>query len=220
LIYELSSNKNDILTHLGIPPEEVTSFAWPCGFNTAREKDIARQYFVSARGYHINQLEEKNPADFMNIKSLNTPYYHDPPLAPPSYFDMADLAESQGKWVNFVFHNECQDDGAIEYLASKSLWVAPIGRVAKYIIERQSSNVQNLQGTTSGIKFDLVDSLNHVLYNQELTLKVSMDGIAARALRVNGIDKPFTSFNENGKTYIKFNVLPTGNDNIEIITVI
>ncbi|MCX6819610.1 MAG: polysaccharide deacetylase family protein, partial [Candidatus Aenigmarchaeota archaeon] len=216
LRYELSSNKNDIITKLNISANEVTSFAWPCGFNTPQEEAIASEYFLSSRGYFINQLEEKNPADFMNIKSLNTPHYHNPPLEPPDYFMMADLAETQGKWVNYVFHNECSDDGAITYLTTKNLWTAPVGKVAKYIFERQYSVIQNFQNTSSFIKFNLVNNLNHSLYNQELTLKVLIGNNTAKVLKVNNISKTFTNFNENNTKYIEFNALPTGNDIIEI----
>jgi hypothetical protein len=199
---ELSSNKNDIITHLNIPASEVSSFAWPCGFNTPSEEAIASEYVVSARGYFINELEDPNPSDFMNIKSFNTPDYNGPPYNPPDYSLLADQAESQGKWVNYVFHNECNDNGAITYLTTKNLWVAPLGKVAKYIIERQNSAIQNLQNTSSFIKFNLLNNLNHSLYNQELTVKVLIENNTAKILKVNNLSKPFTNFSENGNRYI------------------
>ena len=96
----------------------------------------------------------------MNLKSLNTPHFHSASLDPPNYFTMADLAEEQGKWVNYVFHNECEDDGAIDYLKTKDLWVAPIGRVAKYILERQNIEIQNLLVSESENSFNIISPLN------------------------------------------------------------
>ena len=213
---ELSSNKNDIVSNLNIPEEEVVSFAWPCGYTNTQEKQIASEYFLSARGYHINQLEEENPGDFMNLKSLNTPYYHSPPLTPPDYFEMADLAEVQGKWVNFVFHNVCQEDGAINYLATKDLWVAPIGDVVKYIKERQNAEIQNFQVTTSSLKLDIVDSLENTLYNEKLTIEVFIENQEAMFVRINGAEVSFDTYINNGN-YVRFDVLPLGNEHIEII---
>ncbi|MDP3026579.1 MAG: MopE-related protein [Nanoarchaeota archaeon] len=216
LRYELSSNKQDILTNIGMPQQELVSFAWPCGYTNTQEKQIADDYFLASRGYFKNLLEDVNPSDFMELKSFNTPHYHEPRDEPPNYLDIADLAESQGKWVNYVFHNSCSDDGAINYLKTKSLWVAPIGDVVKYIKERQSSAVLNLQLTESSMKFTLKDSLNHTLYNEKLTLESFIANKNATVVKVNGINTNFYTYNKNGN-YVKFDVSPSGNDNVEII---
>ena len=216
LRYELSSNKNDIVSHLGANPQEVTSMAWPCGFSTEQERQIAREYFISARTYLVNELEDKAPADFMNLKSFNSPQYGSPDEEPPDLLTVADMAESQGKWANYVFHNSCEDGGVIDYLATKDLWVAPVGWVAKYALERQQSQLINLQNTASYIKFNMVNNQNHLLYNQELTLKVLIGNATVQGVQLNRTSQPFTPFTANGTNYIKFNVVPSGNDEIEI----
>lgn len=210
---DLSSNIDEILTNLNIPSEELSSFAWPCGVTDANTGAIAGEYYVSARGYHINQLEDKEPADFMNLKSINTPYYHAPEQDPPDWFRKADEAEDTGKWANYVFHNHCKDDGAISYLSTKDLWVAPVGKVAKYIKERQNTNIRDVLQTKSVVSFVLTSGLDPTLFNEELTIKVSMMPAHVRAVLVNGRPTAFTS----GATDLLFNVKPSGSDNIRII---
>lgn len=210
---ELSANKNDILTNVGMPEEELTSFAWPRGDTTAESKAIASEYFISARGYHINELEERNPADFMYLKSLNTPHYHDPEDDPPDYFQKADEAEALGKWVNFVFHNECLDDGAISYLTTKDLWVAPVGRVAKYIKERQNAQILDVVRNQSEVSCTLVSSLNPHLFNQKLTMRVTVNPADVQAVLINGKTAAFTK----GIDHVLINVRPSGTDAIRIV---
>ena len=177
-------------SNLLIPPQELTSFAWPCGETTPQEEQMASQYYISARGYFINQLEDVNPADFMNLKSFNTPGYN-PGYYPPPLKDVADSAESQGKWANFVFHDSCNDGGVIDYLATK------------YVRERQNSTIGNLTNTASSIKFNLVNNQDHSLYNQELSLKVAIGEGITQSLKINNVSKSFTLSTGNGTNYIE-----------------
>ncbi len=213
LRWELTSNKNDILENVGMSEEALTSLAWPRGDTNVESRLIASEYYVSARGYHINELEEKNPADFMNLKSLNTPHYHDPEYDPPDYYQKADEAEALGKWVNFVFHNECLDDGAIHYLTTKDLWVAPVGRVAKYIKERQNAQIVDVVRSRSELSYRLVCNLDPHLFNQKLTVRVSVTPANVQDVLVNGESEAFTS----SVDHILLNVHPSGNDEIRIV---
>jgi peroxiredoxin len=213
LRWELSSNRNDILTNVGMPEEELTSFAWPRGDATAESEAIASEYFLSARGYHVNELEEKDPADFMYLKSLNTPHYHDPQYDPPDYFQKADEAEALGKWVIFVFHNECLDDGAISYLTTKDLWVAPVGTVVKYIKERQSAQIIDVVQTQSEVSCTLASSLDPHQFNQKLTIRVAVKPASVQVVLVNGKAAAFTQ----GVDHILMNVRPSGSDEIRIV---
>lgn len=211
---ELGSNYNDILTNIsGISSNEIVSFAWPCGITSPSMESVASNYALSSRGYFINQLEDKNPANFMNLKSFNTPHYNEPRDLPPNYKTVVDSAESQGKWANLVFHNECQDDGSIDYLKTKNVWVAPIGTVVKYIKERQNTQIVNLTVNGSVIKFNIVNNLNHNLFNKELSLRINISK-KVEFIKINGTNKNFN--NENGS--VIFNLVPSGNDLIEIKT--
>lgn len=214
LRWELSSNRTHILTHVGMPEEELTSFAWPRGDCSPASEAIASEYYLSARGYHINELEERDPADFTNLKSINTAHYHHPAYDPPDYLEVADQAEALGKWASYVFHNHCQDDGVIAYLATKDLWVAPVGAVVKYIKERQNSYVQRVTRTDSHISFTLMSRLNPRLFNQALTIKVFAQPSNVENILANGTSTPFT----RGVDYILFDLVPSGRDEIQVTT--
>lgn len=212
LRWELSSNRTHILVNVGMAAEELTSLAWPRGDCSAASEAIAAEYYISARGYHINELEDKDPCDFMNLKSVNTAHYHVPAYDPPNYFQMADKAEALGKWVSYVFHNHCQDDGVIAYLATKDLWVAPVGKVVKYIKQRQNSQIVNIARTDSEIAFALACRLEPRLFNQELTIRVRVDPAGVQSVGVNGISTAFTC----GADHILFNVRPSGSDEVVV----
>jgi Polysaccharide deacetylase len=215
LRWELVSNRTHILTNVGMPAEELTSLAWPRGDCSPASEAIAAEYYISARGYHINELEDKDPCDFMNLKSVNTPHYHVPAYDPPDYFQMADKAEALGKWVSYVFHNRCQDDGAIAYLATKDLWVAPVGTVVKYIKERQNSHILNVAKTDSKIAFTLACRLEPHLFNQELTVRVRVAPDEVESVMVNGTSTAFA----RDADHILFNVRPSGSDEIMVATI-
>jgi len=214
LNYEFSTNKKDIMSNLGLREEEILSFAWPRGDASSGSKVIANEYFLCARGYHVNELEDGDPNDLMYLKCLNTPHYHAPAYDPPSYFEMADNAERLGKWVHFVFHNECMDDGAISYLATKNLWVAPVGTVVKYIKERQNSSITNIENTNSKFAVALTCSLKPDIFNQELTMKVCVDPNNMGLVLVNGINTPFTPQAD----HILLNIRPSGTDTVEVLS--
>lgn len=137
--YELEANIGGIVAGTGVPPKEIISFAWPCGFTTIKDQVIAADYFLSARGYNFNELEDPYPRNWMNLKNFNS-HENDPqefnpnaPSNPPDLKSMVDLAEAQGKWFNLVLHTMTNDDDAIPYSNSKDLWVAPLGPVVKYL---------------------------------------------------------------------------------------
>ena len=76
---------------------------WPCGFTCFREQAIAAEYFLSSRGYNINQLEGATPDNFMNLKSYNS--HEHPPFPPSDFKTLVDAAVNQKKWFNLVLHN-------------------------------------------------------------------------------------------------------------------
>ena len=183
---DIESNIDDIFTHINnIDEIELTTFAWTCGIADEEAKNIAAEYFISARGYHTNQLEDKNPSDFMYIKSLNTPRYHEPYLEPPDYFQMTDRVIREGKWINYIFHNECNEPNIIDYIATKDIWVAPIGDVSSYIIERQNTRIQDVFVDENIIEFVVDNELDYRL-SQELTFKVNTNGRIVKQIIVNG----------------------------------
>jgi hypothetical protein len=112
----------------------VISLVWPCGVTNHREQATASDYFLSARGYNINELEDATPENFMNLKSFNS--HEHTPFPPPDLKSEVDSALIRHKWFNLVLHSMTNDDGAIGYAYLKNIWVAPIGTVIKYILQR------------------------------------------------------------------------------------
>ncbi len=51
---------------------DVATLVWPCGVRNVEAGVVAAKYYQSARGYNSNQLEDKTPFDFMNLKSFNS----------------------------------------------------------------------------------------------------------------------------------------------------
>jgi hypothetical protein len=149
---ELENNIADIITSTPQTENRLTSFAWPCGANTTREKVWAADHFLIARGYNINQLEDPTPKDWMNVKSYNS---HEHVPAPPADLKtVVTAAIAQGKWANLAFHTMNNDDGAVAFAVGKDIWVGSGGDVTRYIIQRERTVISNYQQTAGQIRFD------------------------------------------------------------------
>ena len=213
LRYEIETNIDDIKTHINnISSSEISSIAWPCGTYSTAMGAIADDYLVSGRSYFVNELEDKNPADFMYLKSFNTPHYNEPQYEPPNYMTVVDSAEAEGKWANLIFHGECTDEGAIAYIPTKDVWEAPVGFVAKYIKERQNTQITNVSKSSRVLTFNLTNGQDHNLFNKEITMKVDTLGSSVQYVKVNGNTKQFT-LKDN---FVLFNLVPGNNDLVKV----
>lgn len=181
MVRELQTNIKRINTKIGVPVEGIISLSWPGGY--VQHQRIAAEYFLCARGYNINQLEDATPSDFMNLKSFNS-HEHEP-FPPKDFKTILDQAENTGKWAILVFHGNCIDNGAIYYARNKDLWVAPIGTIVKYILQRNRIKVSNFTETSFLIRFTVsrsrippsrVRSFESAFNsNDELTFKIDID---------------------------------------------
>jgi regulation of enolase protein 1 (concanavalin A-like superfamily) len=149
---ELERNVLGIIQSTPMPEAHLVSLAWPCGVATVPYRIVASEYFLCARGYNINQLEDPTPRDFMNLKSYNSHEFA--PFPPADLKTVVDAAEAQGKWFNLVLHNFTTDDGAIAYSAGKNVWVSSLGAVSKYIYQRDRTVLTNYENSAEQIKFD------------------------------------------------------------------
>ncbi len=217
---EVENNIIDIISHTSAKRQDLITHAYPCGLTTSAIQNLLETNtnwnFLSARGYHINDFEDETPSNFFELKSFNTPYYHNPPLAPPNYFDVVDQAESEGKWANLVFHNECSDDGLINTLPSKNLWVDTIGNVVKYISLRDNAQITDFALATNQITFKILtdQKFQSIIYKQDLTLSINIPaGKTVVSVTSNGQNIPYQILNTNN---IIFNVLFPISDNIVI----
>ena len=222
--YEIEANIASIISSTPATQSEVSSFAWPCGVNSINEQAIAGDYFLVARGYDINQLEDASPQNWMNLKSYNS---HSGVPAPPADFKtLVNAAMSQSKWVNFVFHNVADDDGAISYAVGKDIWVSRADLVAKYIHQRDRSVITNYSETTSLIQFNTYrlpiapssyrSFETAINTNDFLSFKVDVTGYTERyvsSVLVGGVGVTFTNIG----TTNYFNAVVTTNSQSVVI---
>lgn len=150
---ELVPNIQGIATYTPEPNKDIISLIWPCGYTNYREQAVATDYFLSARGYNINQLEDANPENFMNLKSFNS--HEHTPYPPSDLKTVVDAAVSQQKWFNLVLHNHNNDDGATTYAHSKDIWVSAIGTIIKYILQRDRFILTDFNSTSDYITFNV-----------------------------------------------------------------
>ncbi len=133
-----------------MPVSDVISFVWPFGGTNQRLQAVVADYFLSSRGYNINQLEDATPENFMNLKSFNS--IGDPTPPPTEDFSsLVDAAVAQGKWFNMVLHAGTDQPyiDAINHAATlNTVWTAPIGTVIKYIMQRERLVVTEYDATT------------------------------------------------------------------------
>ncbi|MFO1497163.1 MAG: InlB B-repeat-containing protein [Verrucomicrobiota bacterium] len=133
------------------PLDSLTSLAWPCGVSNLVELVVASEYFLSARGYGSDLMEESTPYDFMYLKNYDSKEHgRDQNLK-----DVVDAAEAEHRWANLVFHAELNDEGSVEYTLSKDVWVAPIGTVIKYIHQRDRTIISGYTESDSTIEFNV-----------------------------------------------------------------
>lgn len=141
-----------------MPASDVISFVWPFGMTNVRLQAVVAEYFLGARGYNLNQLEDATPDNFLNLKSFNS--IGDPNPPPTNDFSaLVDEAIAQGKWFNLVLHGntDVETVAAINHAAElNSVWTAPIGSVVKYIMQRERFMVTN---------YDAASNPNQITFN-------------------------------------------------------
>ncbi|MGC9310399.1 MAG: polysaccharide deacetylase family protein, partial [Candidatus Aenigmatarchaeota archaeon] len=211
---DLEENIEDILEGVGMPKEDMITFAWPCGVTNTRYKNWLSDYYLFARGYYKNTLGSKNPSDFMELKSFNSIGFGG---LPPDYYVIADVTENHQDWVNFVYHDTCDNPEVFDYLVEKNLWVDTIGSVSKYIVQRNSARIENIVRSEGHLEFDLTSPLDAKIFDEWLSLSIYPGSKTFDRITVNGEDVVYESFIRGGRTYYNFNI-PAGELNhIEIL---
>ena len=150
---EIMPNVSNLCAYTPVTPDKVITLVWPCGYTNYREQAVASEYFLSARGYNINQLEDATPDNFMNLKSFNSREHI--PFPPSDLKQLVDSAVFRHKWFNLVLHNMTNDDGAINYAKSKKIWVAPIGTIIKYLMQRDRFIISNYAESSDKSSFNV-----------------------------------------------------------------
>jgi len=183
-------------------------------------------YYIAARGCQ-GYVESKTPSDFNNISSIICGASGSVNTA--SVFNTtANNTYRSGGWCVYLIHG-IDDDGGYSPLASDILrsslefikknsskyWVAPFGTVAKYIRERNSTSISELQSGDNLIVL-VTDTLDNKLYNIPVTVRRTLpEGWTSTTAIQNGdtlSSEIITA--DNGTKYIMFSTVP---DSGEII---
>ena len=231
-IEEIEPNILGICTNTPQPCQDLITLVWPCGTTNYREQAVASKYFLGARGYYINQLEDATPENFMNLKSFNS--NGDPWQLPPADFiTLVDIAIAQKKWFNLVLHTQTNDDGAINYAntpdISPKIWVAPIGTVVKYILQRDRLVLTNYNTGVDFVRFGASRlSIPPSSYrsfetgfgvNDSTTIQIDIDNnrIIENVL-VDNIENHYKIKNLNGNLILLINLrlVPSITKNVEV----
>jgi gliding motility-associated-like protein len=212
---ELEPNILGISTYTPEPAKDIISLVWPCGYTNYREQAVATDYFLSARGYNINLLEDADPDNFMNLKSFNSHEHY--PYPPEDLRTVVDAAISQKKWFNLVLHTSSNDDGATNYAHSKDIWVTSIGTIIKYIMQRQRFILADYNITSDNITFNVsrLAVLPSPLRtfepafgpNDMITMQIEIDDTrAVEYVSIDGVKNPYQAKDVNGKKVLLVNV--------------
>jgi oligosaccharide reducing-end xylanase len=115
-----------------------------------------------------------------------------------AWASFADQISSESGWAVINFHGI--DDGMIdqqflgwralsiesfrsllEYVDKSDRWIAPFGRVSRYIHERQAAKIRLLSLETDSVTLSLSDNLDDDLFDQALTVKLKLSALWGNA---------------------------------------
>lgn len=207
--------------------DEVSSLVWPCGLRNTEYGVIAADYFLSARGYNWNAMEDTTPTDFMDMKSFNS--HEHTPVPPADLKAIVDRAQSEGKWANLVLHAATNDDGAITYAATKDVWSAPIGTVVKYIHQRNRTVIDDVVEGEDALDFTIRrlglpevpqrDAEAFVKSRDKLTFTVDVTGVPhVSGVRVAGATVPFRIRTDGGTSTLYFSsAVTTAKQSVKVL---
>ncbi len=214
---EILPNLTGLCNYTPVTINKIITLVWPCGYTNYREQELAYEFFLSARGYNINKLEDPTPENFMNLKSYNS--HEHTPFPPSDLKAVVDSAVLLKKWFNLVLHNSTNDDGAINYARSKDIWIASIGSVIKYILQRDRFILSGYNKNSDQITFNVSRLAIPITASRNFeesfepddmtTLKVDIDdNRVVENVLINGIKNPFQTEVLNGNRVLLFNIRP------------
>ncbi|MBO4896808.1 MAG: polysaccharide deacetylase family protein [Clostridia bacterium] len=183
---EINGGRADIISHL--PGQKVLSFYTPGGVSSDNIVNVTKEEHLVLRlaGGNLNSWP-LSMGDLYAVKVCG-------PLAGTTSSTMnswLDSAISGKKWLVEMWHGvgddasdwggNCAEADAtahLEYVASKNnagkIWVATLDEVAIYNAERLAANIQKVSETSSQTVLSLTDNLDDAVYDQALTLNVTI----------------------------------------------
>ncbi len=213
---EIVPNMAGLCSNIPQACNEFITLAWPCGKANFLEENVAAKYFLAARGGGKNsaqQFESSDPENMMELKTYYPGYYPDM----PDQKSLVDEAISQKKWLITCLHDELLDDGAIDYSVSRNIWVTSIGRVIKYILQRDRYILNNYIEGSNSISFNLsrlpIPSSEFRNFETSFTssdvttIEIDIDeGRSIENVMVDGSINTYRIKNQNGNNVLIMNI--------------
>lgn len=198
--------------------KQCLTLAYP--YCASGNKSITQKYYISARGCS-GQIENKTPADFLNVSSIICGTQGSVSAA-LDFNSRVNQAVSIEGWAVFLLHGINNDGGYspvdslelkqhLEYMSHNrdKFWIATYGNVVRYIRERDGSVVIESAHTDSLITFSVTHQLDTSIYNFPLTIKRPFpDGWQYVSVSQGGKPVDITLTEENGKKYMHMNIVP------------
>lgn len=183
------------------------TFSYPYGSYDGTVLDLVKDHYLFARADDHNITGppapvSNNPPDLYTVVPVNFGAVESPTYMAQLVQDAVNMegwlvemihAVEEGGWdpvpeVNFTAH--------LDYLLSRNddVWVSPYGNVAKYITERENSQLDINVLSNQSFNVFLNSTLDKTVYDEELTLNITvpMDWIDV-VVELDGKDLIFTS---------------------------
>ena len=202
---ELRGSLQDLTREVAVQDGAV--FGWPYWRSSRSGRRHARRIYVAARSgtasvdsFLAGGIPGATPADLFDVAALGL-------LADADVENWQVVLEqglAVGGWIIPNFHGI--DDGwvgdaalgwqplslelfrsVLDYLVRQDLWIAPFGRVARYVRERDSARLLVVAEEPYELHYRLVDGYEDSVYDQALTLRLRLpDGWEAVEVRQDG----------------------------------
>lgn len=217
IIAEAIQSKNTIEAQN--PSQKALSFAYPGGrYNSALKKGIREAGYLSARATEDGYNYLSSIA-FYALKSKVWNINVNAEMAN----EWIDIAMEEGAWLIETYHIVSPDgktgyhyDTAISdfeshlaYISSQNIWVDAQQNIAKYIAERNATDIKLNVLSDERVALMVENSLDFEIYNQTLTLKTLVPSTWSR-IGIKQAEKvqEVLPVEENGDHYIYYNILP------------
>jgi peptidoglycan/xylan/chitin deacetylase (PgdA/CDA1 family) len=197
--------------------QKCQTIAYP--FCEPTKSEITRKYYIAARHCQGN-IEKTTPTDFWNLSSIVCGA-NGTIKSTDDFKTKANSAALTKGWVVYLIHGTDGDGGysdlsttalrgGLDYLDANrnKFWVSTFGNVVRYIRERNSVSVQEVEIYTDSILVGITDTLNNQIYNYPVSIS-----------RILPIDWPNAMAWQNGQK-VNSKVETTGNEKYVIFDAI
>jgi len=216
---ELQNSQTEINNH--IKGHQCLTFAYP--FCAKGVSSFVSQYYVAARGCQ-GYVEPSTPADFYNISSLVCGAVG--PINSIEAFNVtANNTALKGGWCIYMIHALDSEGGysplssailraSLDYLTDdRKYWVSTFSNVARYIKERNASNISETVNPDNNIKVSVTNDLDVFLYTIPISIRRLLpDGWTTCSVKQKNEILPSRIVEINSIKYIMFDVVPNNGD--------